>query len=99
MRSMRRSGASGSGRVEELPSDNDDYETTEARRQNERAEDNYLNKLIILKEAFPAAVCCHYFEIGGCTHGRRCSCGGKRPPWPWIVRKPGVRLLCMLFEG
>ena len=74
---------------EELPSDDEDSETTDARRQKERAEDNYLNKLIALKKAFPADVCCHYFEIGGCTHGMRCSCGRKRPPWPWIVRKPG----------
>lgn len=53
-----------------------------------KAEDKYIDAMLELKQAFPDAVCCDYFEIGGCEHGKACACGGMRPPWPWIRDVP-----------
>lgn len=53
-----------------------------------KAEDKYIDAMLALKQAFPDAVCCVYFEIGGCEHGKACACGGTRPPWPWIRNVP-----------
>eukprot|EP00966_Prymnesium_polylepis_P069961 1626305-Prymnesium_polylepis.2 len=43
-----------------------------------KAEDKYIDAMLKLKQTFPDGVCCVYFEIGGCEHGKACACGAAR---------------------
>ena len=67
----------------------DDDVGNELQRDRDFFEDQYMDALVHINERYPDFACCMYFEIGGCTHGRRCVCGRMRAPWPWIVHRPG----------
>jgi hypothetical protein len=56
-----------------------------AARHQEHRWDAYLEALDAIKERFPMKVCCDDFEVGWCTHGIPCECGGTQAPWPWII--------------
>ena len=65
-----------------------------------KAEENYIDALVQLKEAFPDDVCCTWFEIGACEHGQRCACGRMRAPWPWVRIFPEApRRYCRCFTA
>ena len=87
--------------VAPLPdSDDEDAEGIIALRDD--VEDKYYDALLELKAAFfsdDEPPCCHWFEIGGCKHGRPCACGKLRPPWPWIVHDPRGRFCACWREA
>ena len=70
------------------------YDAEMRERGQEIHWDLYLDSLLAMKERFPMMVCCHYFEIGGCVHGKPCECGGLQAPWPWIVHHPWASNFC-----
>ena len=72
----------------------DEFDAEARERHQDHRWDTYLNSLIAVKERFPMKVCCHYFEIGGCTHGIPCECGGTQAPWPWIIHHPTASRFC-----
>ena len=54
----------------------------------------YRAALAAIKKRFPMKVCCEDFEVGGCTHGVPCECGGMQTPWPWIIHHPTASPFC-----
>ena len=63
-------------------------------RHQDHRWDTYLDALVAIKERFPMKVCCNWFEIGACTHGTPCECGGSQAPWPWIIHHPSASQFC-----
>jgi len=58
------------------------------RRCARQTEDYYRQSMAKLAKAFPNIACCEAFKTGGCEHGRRCECGWRLAPWPWIAHRP-----------
>ena len=56
--------------------------------------EDYYEALSAVKDKFPMMVCCDMFEVGGCTHGKPCECGGVQAPWPWIIHHPTASPFC-----
>ena len=76
----------------DLP-DSDDPDAEEITGRRDRADESLHEALHAVKVAFfpreeQEDECCVYFEIAGCTHGRPCTSGKMRAPWPWIVHDP-----------
>jgi len=72
----------------------EEFDAEELESHQDRRWDRYLDTLLAVKERFPMKVCCPYFEIGGCTHGIPCECGGTQAPWPWIIHHPTASRFC-----